>query len=290
MEELKKRLIHLHHCRGIGSKGILKIMKIDSELKNLYQFSISVLQDITRISSENFSKFYYDLHHLDLTKILTIYSTHNISCMTIFDKEYPFILKQIYNPPLVLYTIGNTSLLNYPSIAIVGSRKGNEYAKKSLEQLLPLLVKKRLNVISGLARGVDTIAHQMTIRYGGKTIGVLGSGFFHIYPQENRMLVENMKKGHLLISEYPPSTRPQKWHFPMRNRIISGLSKGILIVQAEERSGSLITAEYALQEGREVFAVPGNMMESLSKGTNLLIQQGAKLVLTGEDILAEMNI
>ncbi|GIN83714.1 DNA processing protein DprA [Heyndrickxia sporothermodurans] len=290
MEEFKIRLLHLHHCRGIGQQGILKILQYDPSLKNLYHFSAPLLRNITQLSSESFPKFHYDLHHLDPTKIILNLTTNKINYVTIFDKDYPYLLKQIYNPPLVLYTIGNISLMKNPCLAIVGSRKGNEIARIAIEELLPPLIKKGINIVSGLAKGVDTIAHQSTIKLKGKTIGILGSGFFHVYPQENELLAENMKKEHLLISEYPPQARPQRWHFPMRNRIISGLCRGTLIIQAEERSGSLITAEYALQEGREVFAVPGYISDSLSRGTNRLIQQGAKLVLHGEDIIEEFFI
>lgn len=290
MEEFNKKLIHLHYCRGIGSQAIIAILKSDPSLKNIYRLSDPTLKNLTQLSPEAFSKFYYDLHHLYPDKILTTLMNHNIHPITIFDKEYPFRLKQVYNPPIVLYTIGNASLLNQPSLAIVGSRKGNGYARKVIEELLPGLINRGVIITSGLAKGVDTIAHQTTIQFGGNTIGVLGNGFFHVYPQENKQLAENMKKEHLLISEYPPHTKPQKWHFPMRNRIINGLSIGTLIIQAEERSGSLITAEYALQEGREVFAIPGNMFDPLSKGTNMLIQQGAKLVLKSEDIITELNL
>lgn len=290
MEEFEERLIHLHHCRGISQRGILKILQFDITLKSLYHISPPTLKTLTQLSPEHFSKFYYDLHHLDPVHILSNLSNNNIGYLTIFDNEYPYLLKQIHNPPFVLYTIGNHSLLKNSCLAIVGSRKGNIYARKTIEILLPPLIEKEINIVSGLARGVDTIAHQSTINFGGNTISILGSGFFHIYPQENKGLAENMKKDHLLISEYPPQIKPQKWHFPMRNRIISGLSIGTLIIQAEERSGSLITADYALQEGREVFAVPGSMFDPMSKGTNMLIQQGAKLVLSGEDIINELNI
>ncbi|MES1043042.1 DNA-protecting protein DprA [Heyndrickxia oleronia] len=288
MKAFKKRIIHLHHCRGINSKDIIKIIQSDPTLKNLYKTPPSKLKSIINSSPEHFSKFYYDLHHLKIDQILSTYQKHHIYCLTVFDPDYPYLLKQCYNPPLALYVIGNVSLLNSPCVAIVGSRKGNIYGRKAIEQILPTLIKKKITIISGLAKGIDTMAHEMTILHGGKTICVLGSGFFHIYPQENRRLAENMKKEHLLLSEYPPNTKPQRWHFPMRNRIISGLSKGIVVIQAEEKSGSLITADFALQENREVFAIPGSVVDPLSKGTNFLIQQGAKLVLTGDDILEEI--
>ncbi|PKR87047.1 DNA-processing protein DprA [Heyndrickxia camelliae] len=287
MEEFKKRLIHLHHCQGITSSVILKMLKKDPDLHSLYTLSLTALKSITLGKMNQIERIYYDLHHLSIDALLLNYQRHNIQCHTIFDDTYPNLLKQTYNPPLVLYSIGDSRLLQFPSIAIVGSRKANFDAMKAIRKIMPALIKKEFVIISGLAKGVDTMAHKTSIQCKGKTIGVLGSGFFHIYPQENIGLVENMKKEHLIISEYPPHTKPQKWNFPMRNRIISGLSKGTVVIQAEQRSGSLITADYALQEGREVFAVPGNIDESLSQGTNKLIQQGAKLVQSGEDILEE---
>jgi len=289
MEEFKKRLIHLHHCRGITSSIILKILKKDPGLHSLYTLSPTTLRSITLGKTSQLERIIYDLHHLSIDSLLLNYQTNHIQCHTIFDETYPILLKQTYNPPLVLYSIGDPSLLHLPSIAIVGSRKANFDAMKAIRMLMPPLIKKEFIIISGLAKGVDTMAHKTSIQCKGKTIGVLGSGFFHMYPQENIGLIENMKKEHLIISEYPPHTKPQKWHFPMRNRIISGLSKGTVVIQAEQRSGSLITADFALQEGREVFAVPGNIDESLSQGTNKLIQQGAKLVQSGEDILEEFT-
>lgn len=289
MEEFKKRLIHLHHCQGITSNIILRILKKDPELQSLYKFSLSTLNSITLGKPSQIERIYYDLHHLSIDSLLLNYRKHQIQCITIFEEAYPDLLKQIFNPPVVLYTIGDSQLLHFPSVAIVGSRKADHNALKAIRRIMPSLIKKEFVIISGLAKGVDTMAHKTSIECKGRTIGVLGSGFFHIYPQENIGLVENMKKEHLILSEYPPLTKPQKWHFPMRNRIISGLSRGIVVIQAEQRSGSLITADFALQEGREVFAIPGNIDESLSQGTNKLIQQGAKLVQTGEDILEEFS-
>lgn len=218
------------------------------------------------------------------------YKANGISVITYRDKEYPSMLKEIYDPPLVLFTIGEKALLNRKSIAIVGARNADSYAEKAIAMLLAPLLESGFAIVSGLAKGTDTIAHQQTIRLGGKTIGVLGGGFFHLYPPENKPLFETMKQDHLLVSEYPPIFRPKKWYFPQRNRIISGLAKGTLIVQAKSRSGSLITADFALEEGREVFAVPGPIGVPLSEGANRLIQQGAKLVTTGYDILEELLI
>lgn len=235
-------------------------------------------------------KFNNEFERVDIEKLLSLYTSQQIQIITIKDSQYPTLLKEIYDPPLALFMIGDLSLLQKDVLAIVGARKADHYAVKTVNLLLPSIIDKGIVIISGLAKGVDTIAHKQTIRLGGKTIAVLGSGFFHLYPAENRQLAKQIKQDHLLISEYPPMWRPQQWYFPMRNRIISGLAKGTVVVQAKRRSGSLITADYALNEGREVFAVPGSIDNPLSEGTNDLIQQGAKLVRSGNDILDELYL
>ena len=178
--------------------------------------------------------------------------------------------------------------LKREAIAIVGARGADGYSQAALNLLLPPLITNDIVIVSGLAKGADTMAHKRTIEFGGKTIAVLGGGFFHLYPSENRGLAEKIKHEHLLISEYPPIWKPEKWHFPMRNRIISGLAKGTVVIQAKKRSGSLITADFALDASREVFALPGQIDNPLSEGTNHLIQQGAKLISSGQDILEEL--
>ncbi|WP_018660049.1 DNA-processing protein DprA [Heyndrickxia acidiproducens] len=290
MEPLKAKYIRLDHCRGIRPVHKMKLLKYDPPLEKLLHMPPLSLKKLLNMQAAPFEAFYYDLHHLDIKPVLSLYAKHHIRLLTPLDPEYPSLLKETYQPPLVLYAIGDLSLLQARSLAVVGSRKAAGDAQQVVEQILPLLIKKNFVIASGLARGVDTIAHTAAMKLGGRTIAVLGSGFFHIYPGENKLIAEQIKQNHLLLSEYPPATRPQKWHFPERNRIISGLSEGVLVVQAERRSGSLITADFALQEGREVFSIPGNVLDPLSAGTNHLIQQGAKLVASSEDILEELRM
>ena len=207
------------------------------------------------------------------------------------NNDYPQQLKNIYDPPLKLYVLGNKQILQEKGIAIVGSRKATEYGKKVAFQFANQLAKKGINIISGLALGIDTYAHfgALQPQFTGKTIAVLGSGLDEIYPKENIELAKQIiKLGGCIISEYPLGTKPQKLNFPQRNRIISGLSKGVLIVEASEKSGSLITADFALEQGRGVFAVPGNISSKTSIGTNNLIKQGAKLVTCCEEMLCEI--
>ena len=204
--------------------------------------------------------------------------------------KYPKQLREIYNPPKRIYAIGNIEILNKVGIAIVGSRKATEYGKKVAFRLSKDLSERDIVIISGLAKGIDSHAHIGSLNVqNGKTIAVLGSGIKVIYPKENIELARQIvRKGGCIISEYPPDDTPNKSNFPERNRIISGLSKGVVIVEASEKSGALITADFALEQGREVFAVPGNIYSKTSVGTNKLIQQGAKLVMCVEDILSEI--
>ena len=207
-----------------------------------------------------------------------------VKVLTILDGGYPQRLKEIYLPPIVLFYRGNLSLINQRAVAIVGSRDHSKYAKDCIHELVPTIVNDGIVVVSGLARGVDTLAHEETLRTSGNTIAVIGSGLDVVYPPENVNLYDMIAKRGLLLSEYPLESRPLKFHFPYRNRIIAGLSHGVCVIEAKEKSGSLITANLALSENREVFAVPGNIFSPHSKGTNSLIEAGAYLVSSGETI------
>ena len=211
--------------------------------------------------------------------------------INIGNKDYPEQLRNIYDPPLRLYVLGNKEILKEKGIAVVGTRNPTEYGKKVAIQFAKQLSEKGINIISGLAVGIDTCAHlgNLQVYNKAKTIAVLGNGLDEIYPKENINLAKQIiKSGGCIISEYPIGTKPEKLHFPQRNRIISGLSKGVLVIEAREKSGSLITADFALEQGKEVFAVPGDMGKLTSVGTNNLIKQGAKLVTKYEEILYEI--
>ena len=211
--------------------------------------------------------------------------------ISIKNTNYPEQLRNIYAPPLKLYILGNKEILNKIGIAIVGTRNASEYGKKVALQISKDLSAIGINVISGLAVGIDTYAHLGSLQKNciGKTIAVLGSGLDEIYPKQNIELAKQIiKSGGCIISEYKLGTKPERLHFPQRNRIISGLSKGVLVVEAKEKSGSLITADFALEQGRDVFAVPGNISSLKSVGTNNLIKQGAKLVNNYMDIVNEI--
>lgn len=215
---------------------------------------------------------------------------YNIHLVTIKDREYPESLKNIYDPPIALYVLGDKNILNKFSIAIIGCRECSEYGKNIARYFAYNIAKNDAVIISGLAKGIDSEAHIGTLKADGKTIAVLGNGLDRIYPKENIELArEIIKMGGALITEYPLRTSPQRKNFPERNRIVSGMSKGILVVEAKEKSGTLITVDFALEQGRDVFAIPGNLNSPNSVGTNELIKQGAKIVTNYTDILDEYH-
>lgn len=207
--------------------------------------------------------------------------------VTFLAEEYPKILLEISDPPPFLYVKGELSGSDI-AIAVVGSRHASSYGKLTTTRIAAELAERSIAVVSGMARGIDTAAHRGALQAGGHTIGILGCGLDVVYPPENRALYEEMVQKGALVSEFPLGTLPLAENFPRRNRIISGISRGVLVVEARENSGSLITAQCALEQGREVFAIPGNINTSNSRGTNLLIKQGAKLVESVEDILEEL--
>jgi DNA processing protein len=204
------------------------------------------------------------------------------------DGAYPQLLLHIPDPPPVLYLYGRLQ----PSachIAVVGSRKATAYGRTTTRRLCEQLVGNGMVIISGMARGIDTCSHEGALAAGGKTVAVLGSGLMHVYPPENRKLFDRIAENGAVLSEFPLNAKPDAAHFPQRNRIISGMSLGTLVVEAARRSGSLITARLAAEQGREVFAIPGSIQAQTARGTHYLIQQGAKLVQSARDIMEELK-
>ncbi len=209
--------------------------------------------------------------------------------LTYTDIEYPEQLRQIDDSPVILYTKGEIIPEDKYAVAIVGSRNMSPYGRKSAETIAYDLASSGLTIISGMARGIDTAAHKNALKAGGRSIAVLGSGLDMPYPPENTGLYESLSRSGSVISEFPLGTPPNRENFPKRNRLISGLSLGVLVVEATAKSGSLITANYALEQGKDVFAVPGNIASRTSEGTNSLIKRGARLVQKAEDILEELS-
>jgi DNA processing protein len=211
-----------------------------------------------------------------------------IHALTYWDLGYPEALKAIPDPPAILFVRGGLEDQDRIAVAMVGTRTPSTYGRNAAERLAEELARYGVTVVSGMARGIDTASHRGALKGSGRTIAVLGSGADVVYPPENRKLCEAIAESGAVVSEFPIGTQPDPGHFPRRNRIISGLSRGTLVVEAGDRSGALITAAMALDQGRDVFAVPGNITSPKSKGANRLIREGAKLVDSVEDILAEI--
>ncbi|MFO8070017.1 MAG: DNA-processing protein DprA [Alkalibacterium sp.] len=235
-------------------------------------------------------KFNQYLHEFDILSVKEKYRKADLHTVSLESLNYPDALKNTYEPPILLFYKGDFSLLDRALIGMVGARDCTEYGDKVLDQLVPSIIDNNMVTVSGLARGIDTLVHTKTIENGGKTIAVIGNGIGYTYPKENKALQEEIGSHHLLISEYPLNTPPRKHHFPLRNRIIAGLSRGTVVVEAKERSGSLITARLALEEGRDVFAVPGSIFSEHSKGCLDLIKLGAISCRSAEDIYTEWNL
>jgi DNA processing protein len=292
MDEFKEKLITLLHYPNYSWNDIYQILKKDPMLEFFHPVrpvSDSQLHLFPPFESSNVNPpvvtFFPEIIHEQIRQ----YKTNDIIVITIFDKEYPRYLKEIFQPPWALFAKGDLSLLEMePKLAVVGSRQATQYGKNAIRMLFPELIASGVLIVSGLAKGIDALAHEYAMKNGGKTIAVIAGGLYHIYPKENMKLALEMMKTQLVISEYPPDTKPLKWQFPARNRIISGLSRGTFIVEAKRKSGSLITANYAVNEGRDVFSLPGSIFNPYSIGANDLIQQGAKLVTRAEDILVEI--
>ena len=279
--------------KGLGSRKKLELLQEYGNPKKIYNLTESELLRVRGIGKELAKKILDKNIKEQIYKHIKYMQKYEIDIISINDKKYPQILKQIYDPPISLYIKGNIEILNGKNIAIVGCRNSSKYGEEAAKYFAYNLSAKGINIISGLARGIDTYAHignlGAMMHNGndicGKTIAVVGNGIDIIYPKENKYLEEKIiKSGGCIISEYPLGTKPEKFNFPARNRIISGLSKGVLVIEARAKSGTLITIDFALQQGRDVYVVPGNINSVNSVGTNDLIKQGAKLVTRVEEI------
>ena len=215
---------------------------------------------------------------------------YGIKVLTSRDPDYPSRLKEIYDYPPVLYIRGKLLPQDEWCLAVVGTRRSTVYGRQVAEEITADLARNKITIVSGLAKGIDSIAHQGALGAGGRTIAVAGCGLDIVYPAENAALARKIIEQGALISEFPLGTRPKPENFPRRNRILSGLSLGVLVVEANETSGAMITAHLALEQNREVFAVPGSILSPASRGVNRLIQEGAKLVRDYTDILEELNL
>lgn len=286
LSETDRRMLVLHYVYPVPYNKIALIIDQDPLLENLFCFRTSELQRLLQIPQSKAARLNQQLGQHENTPFPLLYQQEQIIPIPITNPTYPSSLKWLVDPPSVLYVKGDKRLIDMPKkIAIIGSRKATEYSRKALSQIIPPLVENETVIVSGLAKGADTMAHKSTMFYNGKTIAVLGHGLFHLYPYENRALADELASNHLLVTEYPPYMRPAKWTFPMRNRIISGLSNAVIITESEEKSGTMSTVDHALDHGKTVFAVPGPIHPPLSIGPNKLIEEGAKPIWNGYQAL-----
>lgn len=277
----------LSGIQGIGAKKFLGLYNHFGDIKKIYHAKEA---DFVRVPNINRRDINNILKNKDMKKIYEYVKKlkkQNVRTILYKDDCYPSILKEIYNPPPILYSKGKIPIDGI-AMSIVGSRRASYYGLKMAEKLAYELASLGVTIVSGMAKGIDTYAHRGALQAKGKTIAVLGCGVDVIYPQENSELMKEIERKGLILSEFSLKTLPKANNFPARNRIISGLSLGTIVIEAGERSGSLITAEFALEQGRNVYAIPGNIDNQTSKGTNNLIKEGAKVVTSVEDIVEDI--
>ena len=291
-----KKIRCLLELEGIGIVRLLKLVEFFGSLDNVFKCnkeSLIVKGKISKVLSERIYRQTqtYNSSNSKFEKEIKSLAKLGIKIVTYWDSEYPQQLKNIYYPPLILYILGTYEQSDAQSISIVGTRKCTDYGKSVTNYFSSELAKHNITIVSGMARGVDSIAHKSAIKVGGRTIAIIGSGLDVIYPPENGKLFSEIIKNGAVISEFPLGTKPDAPNFPKRNRIIAGLSLGTLVAETKENGGAMQTAKFALDQNKEVFAIPGNITSEQSRGTNILIQRnGAKLVSEPDDILVELQL
>ncbi len=283
--EAKKYWIALGMVSGVGAITYRKLLNRFGSPEQVFSAPRHLLRTIPGIAEKTVTNILSFGRPDSLNAELEAIEKAGVHIVTWQDAEYPAHLKTIFDPPPLLYVKGNTLQAHELTLAVVGSRKASTYGRTIAESLCREFALKGITVVSGMARGIDSAAHRGTLKAGGRTIAVLGCGVNVIYPPENTRLYHEIAEKGSLVSELPMSTKPDRGNFPARNRIISGMSLGTVVVEAGAQSGALITADMALEQGRDVFAVPGNITSASSTGTNRLIKQGAALVERAEDVL-----
>lgn len=275
--------------KGIGAVRFQALLDYFGNAQNAWQASAAALQS-AGLHQKIIDHFLQVRHSVDLEKIWGRILDLGVEVLTWEDERYPRRLKEIDQPPPVLYLHGTLQAEDDWAVAVVGSRRITAYGRQVAEELADFLARNGITVVSGLARGIDAVAHRAALRAGGRTFAILGSGLDRIYPPEHRQLATAISSHGALISDYPLGTPPESINFPPRNRIISGLSLAVVVIEAGETSGALITARFAAEQGRDVFAVPGGIFAPQCKGTNRLIQQGARPLLQYEEVLEVLNL
>ena len=273
----------------VGPRAAAKLLERFGSAENVFLASRSELESV-RLRNEAIESIlrreFHETANIELEQVRSLGG----DVLLLDDGSYPHLLREIPDPPITLYVMGNwKECFEEPCVGMVGSRRCSTYGANAASMLAADLARQGITVVSGLARGIDTAAHRGALEASGRTVAVLGTGLDSFYPKENKTLVEEiLQSGGAVVTQFPLETPPLKENFPYRNRVISGLSLGVLVVEASERSGSLITARLAMEQNREVFAVPGNITSKNSYGTNYLIKAGAKLVQQWQDIVTEL--
>jgi DNA processing protein len=275
--------------KGIGAVRMRLLLDAFGDVESAWQASPQALFE-AGIGKKQVEAFILIRKDVDLDRVWEQTQSLGIQVLTWEDENYPRRLKEIDQSPPVLYVRGELTSDDDWAVAMVGTRRVTAYGRQVADEIATTLARSGVTVISGLARGVDAIAHQAALNAGGRTLAVLGNGVDRVYPYEHRRLAEKILQSGALLSDYPPGTPPEASNFPPRNRIISGLSMAVVVVEAGEQSGALITASFAADQGRDVFAVPGNINAPQSVGTNQLIQQGAKPFLDVRDLLETLDL
>jgi DNA processing protein len=284
-----KEWISLNMTPGVGPRAATKLLERFGSADNVFHARRTELEQL-RLRPETIESIIRQEFHEKATEELHRVRDLGGDVLILDDGSYPYLLREISDPPITLYVKGDwQACFEAPGVGVVGSRKCSTYGENASGMLSRDLAERGICIVSGLARGIDSAAHRGAIQAGGRTVAVLGTGIDAIYPKENTKLVDEiLASGGAVVSQFPLGTPPLKDNFPYRNRIISGLSLGVLIIEASERSGSLITARLAMEQNREVMAVPGNITSRNSFGTNYLIKSGAKLVQQWQDVVAEL--
>ena len=290
MMEDPKYWLGFNLIKGIGPAKVQALLDYFGSLAAAWQANEAQLQKIG-LDKRAIRTFLTSRPKLDLNQQMAALQKANIKLLTWESPNYPRYLREIPTAPPVLYQAGDILEIDQWAVAVVGTRRLTAYGRQVTRELVSGLVRNNITVVSGLARGIDAIAHKTALEAGGRTLAVLGSGIDCIYPPENRTLAKEIMNGQgAILSEYALGVQPEAKNFPPRNRVISGLSMGVVVVEAGQKSGALITTNYAVDQNREVFAVPGPINSPASKGPNKLIQEGAKLVTSVDDILEELNL
>lgn len=274
---------------GIGRARISKLAKYFPSMEQAWHANAAELEE-AGLDTKSMQSVLSHRPKLSLDDEMSKLELYKAQAITINDEEYPSILKEIYDPPPLLYVRGSLTPQDEWSLSVVGTRYPTYYGREVTQQITGALASNRITIVSGLAKGIDSIAHRAALDAGGRTIAVLGCGLDIIYPSQHAKLAQEIMEHGALVSEYPLGMPPKRENFPLRNRIMSGLSLGVLIVEGKKESGARITVERALEQNREVFAVPGSVLSPTSWLPNRLIQEGAKLVRNAEDIMEELNL